>query len=612
MGSIKRIPRAVGVVAALGLAAACDTLEVANPNAPDTGRALGDPATVQAIAAGALRTWFNTTQNMDPDGILVVGADSHTAPWNNFQIRFYTGCTTGPLAPPFPPGPLGTCGTTVNTIPRIEWQNNPAAAERVQIEVYWYGYYSALSSASDVVKAIRVKNLVITDAPTTKMVETVAVLVQGLSLAGLALNYDKAFIVDENTPIDANGLAIITTFSNRAAVRDAALAKFDNAIALAKANTFTVPGSFFGDPKATAGNPFAATTYTNVKLAQIANTMAARTLAYFPRSAAENATVDWARVASYADSGISATTTSGGLAATRFDLVFQHDGCVNWCDNLKAWSNDMRTMRIHTRVAHLMDPTTQPHPFDPATNSQPVWTGAGRTSFDKRLGDGTYTYPNAAAGNRTITPAQSGNGGTDYAWSTTAQRFPSARGQWRQSAIGQIRYITLSEIDPNGSAFGFGASPIVLAAENDLLWAEGLIRSGGNAVTAAGLINNTRVGRGGLAPLTGAETQAQLLAALQYEQDVELPGSNVAPFYNQRRIDGLEPLTPHEMPVPAKELGVLQQPLYTWGGATNPPNSPSSSAGTIAALQVVLPQWPRIEQQLLLQARVDGAQRRLQ
>src|SRR5207248_9522217 len=178
-----------------------------------------------------------------------------------------------------------------------------------------------------------------------------------------------------------------------------------------------------------------------------------------------------------------------------------------------------------------------------------------------------------------------------------------ARGQWRQSAIGQISYITLSEIDPNGSAFGFGASPIVLAAENDLLWAEGLIRSGGNAVTAAGLINNTRVGRGGLAPLTGAETQAQLLAALQYEQDVELPGSNVAPFYNQRRIDGLEPLTPHEMPVPAKELGVLQQPLYTCGGAAHPDGSCDAHPAPAPVVAALVQDAPRVWAEMERQAR---------
>src|SRR6059036_2731370 len=154
MSLTKRIPEVLGLVAALVLAGGCETLNVKNPNAPDTNRALTDPATVEAVALGAVRTWFNVSQNMDPDGILITQANSHTASWNNFQIRFYSGCTKGPLSPPFPTG--GTCGTTSGVYSRIEWQNNLEAAERTQIERYWYGYYSALSSASDVIKAIRV------------------------------------------------------------------------------------------------------------------------------------------------------------------------------------------------------------------------------------------------------------------------------------------------------------------------------------------------------------------------------------------------------------------------------------------------------------------------
>jgi hypothetical protein len=117
-------------------------------------------------------------------------------------------------------------------------------------------------------------------------------------------------------------------------------------------------------------------------------------------------------------------------------------------------------------------------------------------------------------------------------------------------------------------------------------------------VTAAGLINNSRVTRGGLAALTGAETQAALLTALQYEQDVELPGSNNAPYYNQRRIDNLEPLTPHEFPVPAKELGVLGLPLYTWGGSGAPNSGPSAPAPGAAALMQNAPQiWAQLRQE---------------
>src|SRR5206468_6423371 len=116
---------------------------------------------------------------------------------------------------------------------------------------------------------------------------------------------------------------------------------------------------------------------------------------------------------------------------------------------------------------------------------------------------------------------------------------------------------------------------------------------------AAALINYTRVGpdrlgrpRGGLPPATDADPN--LLQELQYVQDVELPGSNTAPYYKQRRIDKLEPLTPHEMPVPAKELGVLKQGFYTWGGASNPPNSTASASVPASIVRALVTNAPQV------------------
>src|SRR5439155_8275679 len=363
----KRIPEIVGLVA-LVFVGACDTLNIANPNDPDRRRALGDPNSIPSVAQGAFQTWYLTTQggfgeDQYPALTMSVMARSHVAMWNNFNIRFYTGCTTDWTAGGYP-GPLGTCGALTEgpAYPRAAWQNSLSSAQRTQIEAMWYGYYSSLSSANDVLTAIRVNGLAVPDA---RMVETMAVLTQGLALSGIALNYDKGFIVDYN--MDLTSLA----FSTRAEVRDAALAKFDTAIAMS-ADTFSVPSAdWFGGPSVS---------YDNVKIAQIANTMAARTLAYFPRDAAENATVDWARVAGYASKGIS--------SGTPFNLTFYQDACTSWCDFLKVWSNDMTTMRVHTRVAHMMDPATQPDPWDVNLNRDP-------SSADKRLGDGTYRGPPA-------------------------------------------------------------------------------------------------------------------------------------------------------------------------------------------------------------------------
>src|SRR6266480_918907 len=468
----KRIPEIVGLVA-LVFVGACDTLNIANPNDPDRRRALGDANSIPSVAQGAFQTWYLTSQggfgeDQYPALTMSVMARSHVAMWNNFHIRYYTGCTTAWAAGGYP---AGTCGNLTEgpAYPRAAWANSLAAAERTQIEAMWYGYYASLSSANDALTAIRTIQLAV---PGAHMVETMSVLTQALALSGIALNYDQGFIVDYNT--DLNALAL----SNRTQIRDAALAKFDEAITLA-ADSFTVPGvAWFGGP---------AVDYDNFKVAQIANTMAARLLAYFPRNAAENAT-----------------------------------------SILRA-------------------------------------------------------YPNTT-----------GNGGYDFVWTHTKEFGNKTRGAWNQSAVGQVRYDSLTTCgdNPQGESTGSGDAPMVLAAENDLIWAEALIRGPApNLAMAATLINFTRVGpdrlghpRGGLPAATAGD--ADLLKKVQYEQDVELMGSNSAPFYNQRRIDNLEPLTPHEMPVPAQELGVLKLcsgTCYTWGGSS-PPNSSASAPGSSAAL----------------------------
>lgn len=570
MSNSKRIREIVGLVA-LVFAGACDTLSIANPNDPDRQRALSDPNSIPSVAQGAFQTWYLTSQggfgeDQFPALTLSVMARAHVAMWNNFNIRFYTGCTTDWPAGGYP-APLGTCGNLTEgpAYPRAEWQNNLASAQRTQIEALWYGYYASLSSANDALVAIRAKKLAVPGAP---LVETMATLTQGLALSGIALNYDKGFIVTDSTPVDANGSPIVT-LKPRGVLRDTALALLDRAIAMATANSFKVPGGpWFGGPSVA---------YSNVSIAQIGNTMAARLLAYFPRTAAENGQVDWARVASYASKGISS-------GAAPFNLTFFQDACTSWCDFLKVWSNDMTTMRVHTRVAHMMDPATQPDPWDVTTNTNP-------NSADKRLGDGTFRGDTAYA--RSILRAYhdtTGKGGTDYVWTHTKEFGNKTRGAWHQSAVGQIRYDSLTTCgdNPQGANTGSGDAPMVLAAENDLLWAEALIRRPTpDLVTAATLINKTRVGRGGLAAATAAD--ANLLQELQYEQDVELLGSNMAPFFNQRRIDNLEPLTPHEMPVPAQELGVLgvcSGACYTWGGASNPPNSTAPAGAPSAAALV--------------------------
>lgn len=519
-GNLTRGAAAFAILAFAG----CKSLDVVNPNEPDTERALSDPLALEALAGGTLRSWFNTYEGMSATGVLTTQAQNYTSSWNNFNMNFYSG-VDNPSA-----GPAGWNRNSRG------WQNDPTANARTSIEWFWTGYYSTLSSATDVVRAIRKNNIVITNPTDTKRAEAVALLMQGASLAGIALNYDKGFIVDENADL-AN-----LQLQDRKKIRDAAVAKLIDAANVAKSTTFSTPVGWSNG-----------TSYSSSQIARIAYTMAAMTLAYWPRNAAENGQVAWGTVATYASQGMS----TGGS----FDFVFTGDGCANWCHEILYWFNGIDGGRVSTRVANMMDPVTQLHPWPAGGNRPP-------TSADHRLGDGSFGDESLVDGFGTY--PVTGNEGTDFAWSGVAPFRPD-RGSYHQSNIAHTRYDLSGLQDPTGIYGGFGPAPVISAGQNDLIWAEALIRGPSpDLARAAQLINKTRVTRGGLSSATAAEGAASLLNKLHYENEIEVMGLGASTFYNRRRIDGLLPGTPREMPIPAKELGVLGIALYTFGGSAAP------------------------------------------
>jgi hypothetical protein len=582
--TLSRIVRCMGA-AGLVAAVSCNSLDVSNPNAPDNTKLLTDPNAVEALAGGALRTWFNSWEGLRGSGPLSTAARSYAASWNNAHMRYYSSVDN--------PGNPATTGynPTATWFRQAEgfWANDPARDERVEVEWFWSGgnnewlgdvwpgFYAGLTSASDALGAIRNNGLEIRNTSDTKRAETMAMLGRALALTGLSLNYDQAYIIDEDSDLGT------LQYSNRKAVRDAAVATYEAVIDSATAYTWTTLAAW------TNGH-----SYSNVQIAEFASTMAALTLAYYPRDEAEVATeVNWAQVATFASSGMSSTVP--------FDMNLVGDGCVAFCPEILGWFNDLASGRVNTRVAYLLDPATQVDPWPLSGNPQP-------NSPDRRLGDGSFGDAALAAGSRRTVP-KTANGGTDFAWSPAAQMRPD-RGQYHQSNIGHIRYDASLNQESDGIVGAFGDAPAVTANQNDLIWAEALLRQGvTGAAQAATLINRSRVTRGGLAPATAADglgTPADgpctatnvlarnggactLWAKLLYEKEVELLGLGSSPFYEQRRLPfiatcgntapcngrhvaGLLPGTPREMPVPAKELQVNGQSLYTYGG-TNPSKS---------------------------------------
>lgn len=539
----------IAALLVVGVAGACD-LNVGNPNAPDAPRAFSDPAGLEQLLSGALRTWVETRESYFLMG-LNAQADNYTASWNNAAIRFYS--SVGSDCP-------SRCG----------WTNSstaPEAAGGPTVEAAWYGYHTVLSSANDVLGAVGrgvcFDGDCSVDSTKTKRAIAVGKMLQGMALAGIATLYDSGFAVDETTDL-SNPLAI--PFNTRAEVRDFALQKFNEAYTAAGSAPWISEADWFG---------LGGKTYSNVQIQQLIRTMQAELIALWPRNGAENAVADWASVVTYASQGVS----SGAPYDWSYFVDINAAECGTFC--IKTWGNSIGTMRVDTRVAAMLTSNhADPWP-DPGGNPCPT------VSADLRVGDGTWGPSDDFNGYATT--AATANAGTDFACSGVAP-FNPARGQYHQSNLAHIRYNHLAgtgERLPQGSpdcplsapCDGSGDNPLYTTQMNDLLWAEGLLRSGGSKVTAAGLINNSRVGRGGLSALTGAEADTVLYDALHYEQEIEFMGQGTDPLFNRRRQGSLTAGTPRQMPVPAKELDVLLREVYTFGGPGQPDMSASQNGG---------------------------------
>src|SRR5678815_462489 len=239
-----------------------------------------------------------------------------------------------------------------------------------------------LSSINDVLTAIRVNHLVLTDAATTKMTESIAVMLQGVVFANIALNYDKGFYVTEATDISKPAEL---PFRPRLEMRDSALSTFDRAIASLTASPFALsPTDWTG----------AGVQYSSTQWIALIKTMQAELLAEFPRNPTQNAAVPWTQVTNYASQGISAGPgfTFNVFQATSigdFEKKCGGVGCL---------------FKTHTNIANLITggypPAKGPGPVYRTPYSAPVVNtsttpGCAKCepqpfSADKRLGDGTW------------------------------------------------------------------------------------------------------------------------------------------------------------------------------------------------------------------------------
>src|SRR4051812_26459909 len=301
-----RIAALTGGVALVTLAGACNPdLNVTNPNAPDVSRAVSSPGDVRNLIGSSYLTAYQAMQGPggapEPGVALGVMADNFTMAFGNFGARFN------------------------GQEPRLAYNNNSSANDATVASSPYDQMYGALGATADGLNAITRGVVIQTGSgpDETQMMQAFAYLIQGLSLGFESLAFDQGFVVDETSTPGSPTLQPYT------AVSAAAIAKFDKAIAAGTGKTWTIPAEY------TPGM-----TLTAAKFVQMANTMAARQLAYTPRTATENAAVDWAKVLTYANAGISTGTTP-------FNLQVNGDGTgLQWYDVLKYYGESQSWVRV--------------------------------------------------------------------------------------------------------------------------------------------------------------------------------------------------------------------------------------------------------------------------
>lgn len=332
-------------------------------------------------------------------------------------------------------------------------------------------------------------------------------IAKGKAIQGLGAGY-IALLFDQGYTVDENSDLTAIELKPRTEVMTFALEKLTEAISLSENNTFTVTG-------------FNGLEMTNLQFAQFLRTTKARFLAYNSRNAAETEAVNWNEVL---------TLTNNGITT---DFAPIGDGGVQWWQRIKVQGQDPGWARVSQRIMNMMDDRFV-YPWPDGVPSFPAMDNPK----DQRITSDMLYNANIP--------------------------HPAARGYY---FFGNYHY---RRFQPYRATL---TGPMLMfpVSENNLLKAEALVRTGGSKAEAAALINGTRVERGGLPALTGAESDADLIFAITYERLVELGWTSTGSGYFSRRITTapslmLQPGTMTSLPVPARELNILGLPLYTLGG----------------------------------------------
>lgn len=480
-----------------------DFFRVENQNAPGKDEVFANPEDVMNSVGGSFYSLFTVLEKSYPGMGLSAAGDELSSSWGGWGMWH------------------------LSWEPRTAWDNSPAYPYNNFTETPWYFSYHAISAVNDGLNAITDGVEFGENGQHTGMVEAFARFVQGLAHGWLALFFDKAFILGENTDLEVDEI----DFAHYTEVMDFALLKLEECLAICEKNTFSTPQSWINGR-----------TLSNEQLARLCYSYIARFMAWVARSQEVRQGLDWPLIMAHAEAGIKEDFT-----------VMGDDGA--WWSRLKGYSQHPTWCRADCNAIG---------PADTSSNYS-NWLA---TPVYQRMHFLIHTADRRITGDDPMTD------GTDFSYDGDPVHREH-RGTYHFSAYTHQRYLDYFE---NGH---IGDLVMFKTTELDLLIAEGLLHTGGDPGRIADLINRTRVHRGQMSPATAQDALgsindahdpspgASLWSKLKHEKFIENFCVTAGTGYFERRGWGeLIPGTPLHWPVPGRELQVLIEEIYTHGGDT--------------------------------------------
>lgn len=408
----------------------------------------------------------------------------------------------------------------------------------------------------------------------------------GYGMGQLALLYDSAAILTSATPTDPADPASTPPYSVSSDVMAYALKVLDSALAIANSpdatngsNGWPIPAEWVSDP-GSAG-------VTLATFRQIVRSYKAKFRAGIARTATERAAVDWAQVIADATAGITA------------DFRVQTSVSAGWGS---SWVSQMRVSSGWSQMTPMilgMADTTGAYdawlavPIGQRTPG--AFSVAGQANEDKgilRTPDKRFPSGETRAVQIAVTGTVKGGppAGSILYFRNRPSGDDTSGEPWGTWFYDNHRNWAI------GAAGGNGPYPLFTVVENDMLAAEGYLRTGQVAL-AGPLIDRSRV-RAGLLPVTGivdlttpvpggtacvprvpqppnytTTACGNIFEAMKWEKRTETSFTGYGQWFIDARGWGdLVRGTALEWPVPYQELYARQLPSYT--------NTSVAAAGT--------------------------------